>query len=49
MEHRLQQEVAHFETAVASLRAPQTLQDEVVATKETKSCVVNFTRTNTGR
>lgn len=35
MEHRLQQEAAHFETTVASLRASQTLHYEDVATKDT--------------
>lgn len=35
MEHRLQQEPAHFETTVASLRALQAAHYEDVVTKDT--------------
>lgn len=35
MEHRLQQELVHFETTVASLRASQAVHYEHVVTKDT--------------
>lgn len=42
MEHRLEQGPAHFETAVASLRALPAVHYEDMATKDTGQSLVNL-------